>query len=52
MVDGGWSAIPNSKYFTDSLPTINRFWWGWVGLFDTYLCKSILTGINLPLRDV
>jgi hypothetical protein len=48
----GQAAIPNSKYFTDSSPTINRFWWGWVGLFDTYWCKSILTGINLPLRDV
>jgi hypothetical protein len=29
------TAIPNSKYFTDSSPTIDRFWWSWAGLFDT-----------------
>jgi hypothetical protein len=42
-------AIPNSKYFTDSPPTIDRFWWGWAGLFDTCWYKSKLSSINLPL---
>jgi NAD(P)H-quinone oxidoreductase subunit 4 len=51
-VGRGGSAIPNSEYFTDYSPTINRFWWGWAGLFDTYWCRSRLTSINLPLRDV
>jgi hypothetical protein len=45
-------AIPNSKFFDDDVMTIDRYWWGWAGLFDTYCYKSRLARINPPLRDI